>query len=914
MTTRNLEKLFRPTSIAVIGASNRPGSVGSVIMHNLLAGGFEGPVLPVNPKHAAVAGVLAYADVESLPIAPDLAVICTPPEPIPALIEKLANIGTRTAIVLTAGLDKAMTPDGRTVKQAMLDATHKHIFRILGPNCLGLLVPGIKLNASFAHLPATDGKIAFVSQSGALCTVVLDWAAENGAGFSHFISLGECADVDFGDVIDYLANDISTRAILLYIESITSGRKFMSACRAAARNKPVIVIKSGRGGAGAKAAASHTGALAGADDVYDAAFRRAGMLRVDEIGALFSAVETLTRAKPQKGERLMMMTNGGGLGVMAADALGTHAVEIPELAEATIAALNKALPSTWSHANPVDIIGDAPGERYTAAARALLDDPSCDALLVMHAPTAIASSVEAAEAVIAVARDSKKNVLASWAGGKAVAPARKRLREAGIASYDTPNDAIRGFMDMVEYRRNQKLLMETPPSVPTNITYAPDVARKIVAARLANGRDLMTEPESKAVLAAYGIPTVETHIVHSPEEAAAKAREMGFPVALKILSDDISHKSDVGGVDLFLKNADAVRIAAEDMLKNVAQLVPEATIQGFTVQRMASRPGAYEVIVGAASDPVFGPVILFGHGGTAVEVIGDRSVALPPLNMTLALDLIQRTRISKLLAGYRDKPSVDMDMLCQTLIHISQMIIDNPEIAELDINPLLVDENGVLALDARIKVSRKTKRPGLAIRPYPKSLESDVTLSGGELLHIRPIRPEDEPAHVEFLSKLNNEDIRFRFFGQVRELPHSEMARLTQIDYDREMALIAKSCTDAGEGETVGVVRTVTDPNNERAEFAIIVRSDLKGRGLGGILLRKMIDYSRGRGTAEIVGQVLQDNDVMLALIRQLGFTTKMIPGENVYEVKLDLVGHAKDPDYLDVATNTPSQSAGGGF
>lgn len=889
MTTRNLEKLFRPTSIAVIGATNRPGAVGSVLMLNLLEGGFEGPILPVNPKHSAVAGVLAYPDIDQLPMAPDLAIICTPADPIPDLIEQLVGKGTRAAIVLTAGLDKAKTPDGRTVKQAMLDATNKHLFRILGPNCLGLLVPGIKLNASFAHLPASDGKIAMVSQSGALCTVILDWAAENGAGFSHFISMGECTDVDFGDVIDYLANDASTRAILLYIEAITNGRKFMSACRSAARNKPVIVIKSGRDGAGARAAASHTGALAGADQVYDAAFRRAGMLRVDDIGELFSAVETLTRAKRQTGERLMMMTNGGGLGVMAADMLGQHNIEIPELSAETIAKLDAALPDTWSRGNPVDIIGDAPGERYTAAAQALLDDPSADALLVMHAPTAIASSVEAADAIISVARNSKKNVLASWAGGKAVGPARKRLREAGIPSYDTPNDAIRGFLDVVEYRRNQQLLMETPLSAPNAVSYEHDEARAIVNARLGNGRDLLNEPESKAVLSAYGIKTVETHVLETAEEAAEIAGEMGFPVALKILSDDISHKSDAGGVKLFLNTAGEVRSAAEEMLNKIGKARPDAAIQGFTVQQMAARPGAHEVIVGVSPDPVFGPVIMFGHGGTAVEVIGDRSIALPPLNMVLARDLISRTRISKLLAGYRDKPAVDMDALCETLIHISQLIIDIPEIQELDINPLLVDEHGVLALDARIQVSRDAKGPGLAIRPYPKNLESEAILGDGQKIFIRPIRPEDEPAHVEFLSKINPQDIRFRFFGQIRDLPHSEMARLTQIDYDREMALIAKLPNGDKEGETVGVVRTITDPNNERTEFAIIVRSDIKGRGLGRILLQMMIEYCSRRGTKEMVGQVLRDNEVMLALTSQIGFTRSLVPGEDAYELKLDL-------------------------
>ncbi len=890
MTTRNLDKLFKPKSVAVIGATNREKAVGSVVMHNLLEGGFEGPVLPVNPKYEAVAGVLAYPDIASLPRPPDLAVICTPPEPIPQIIEELANHGTRAAIVLTAGLKSVKMEDGRTVNQAMLDAAKPSVFRILGPNCLGLLVPGIKLNASFSHLPASEGRIAFVSQSGALCTVVIDWAHENGAGFSHFISMGDGADVDFGDVIDYLASDIHTRAILLYIESITHGRKFMSACRAAARNKPVIVIKSGRFGAGAKAAASHTGALAGADDVYDAAFRRAGMLRVNEIGELFAAVETLTRVRPQRGERLMLMTNGGGLGVMAADALAEHNAEIPELAPETISILDTKLPATWSRANPADIIGDAPGERYTATAEALLQDPSTDALLVMHAPTAIASSVAAAEAVINVAKESRKNVLASWSGGKAVAPARKLLRDAGIPSYDTPNDAVRGFMHMIEYQRNQELLMETPPSVPNNINFATAAARLVVENRLANGRDMMTEPEAKAVLDAYGIPTVETHIVQDSQEAADKASEMGFPVALKILSDDITHKSDVGGVDLFLSNADAVRNAAENMLKNVRKLMPDAAVQGFTVQRMATRPGAHEVIVGVAPDPVFGPIILFGHGGTAVEVIGDRAVALPPLNMTLARELIARTRISKLLKGYRDQAAVNLDVLCQTLVQISQLIVDIPEIAELDINPLLVDENGVLALDARIRVARGSSGPGLAIRPYPKHLETDVSIDSGERLHIRPIRPEDEPAHIEFLSKLTPEDIRFRFFGQVGELPHSQLARLTQIDYDREMAFIAQTQgTDGSPVETLGVVRTVTDPSNDRAEFAIVIRSDIKGRGLGNILLQKMIDYCRDRGTRQMIGQILADNKAMLGLARQLGFQSKAIPGESALEVVLDL-------------------------
>lgn len=888
MTTRNLKSLFSPRSVAVIGATPRKNAVGSVVMHNLLEGGFEGPVLPVNPNHESVAGVLCYPDIESLPKPPDLAVICTPPETVPGVIDELGKRGTRAAIVLTAGLHLTTLADGRTAKQAMLDTAKPYLFRILGPNCLGLLVPEISLNASFAHVPAMPGRIAFVSQSGALCTAVLDWARLHGAGFSHFISLGECGDVDFGDVVDYLASDIRTNAILLYIEAIEHGRKFMSACRAAARNKPVLVIKSGRFGAGAKAAASHTGALAGADNVYDAAIRRAGMLRVYDIGELFAAVETLTRAKRQVGEKLAVMTNGGGIGVMAVDELAERGGVTAELSPETIAVLDKVLPATWSHANPVDIIGDAPGERYRDAAEALLAAPEVDAVLVMHAPTATASSVEAAEAVIDVAKKTKRNLLTSWVGGEAVTPARKLFRDAGIPSYETPGDAVRAFMHTIDYRKNQELLMETPISVNGHTTPATAAARLVIESRLANGGDMLSEPEAKAILDAYGIPTVETHIARSPEEAADIAEKMGYPVALKVLSDDISHKSDVGGVDLFLDGKRTVLRAAESMLATVARRMPEAKVQGFTVQRMAMRPGAYEIIAGVTTDPVFGPIVLFGQGGTAVEVIGDRAVALPPLNMTLARDLIERTRISKLLKGFRDQPPVDMEKLCAALIQLSQLVIDIQEIVELDINPLLVDDDGVLALDARIRVSRDGRADRMAIRPYPQALEETMRLADGKKIMVRPIRPEDEPAHVEFLSKLSPEDIRFRFFGQVSDLPRSQLARLTQIDYYREMAFIAKHTNGNGD-ETIGVERTVTDPNNERAEFAIVVRSDLKGQGLGNSLLTKMIKYCRSRGTAEIIGQVLADNRAMLGLADRLGFERRKLPGEPVYEVTLKL-------------------------
>ncbi len=895
MTTRNLDKLLHPRSIAVVGATTRHGAVGNIVMRNMLSAGFEGPVFPVNPKYEAVAGVLAYPDVASLPKAPDMAVVCIPPEPIPNVIAELGARGTRAAIVLTAGLEAVETETG-TALTDMLKAAQPHLLRILGPNCLGALVPRAGMNASFAHLPAEEGNIAFVSQSGALCTAVLDWAHLNGVGFSHLISLGNADDVDFGDIVDYLASDPYTSAILLYVEAVTHGRKFMSACRAAARNKPVLVVKSGVAAEGARAAATHTGALAGSDRVYDAAFRRAGMLRVEDIDELFAAVETLARARVRSGERLAILTNGGGIGVMAMDSLVTSGGVPAKLSDETVDRLDAVLPSTWSHANPVDIIGDAPGSRYAAATRILAEAKECDAMLVMHAPTATADSVEAAQAVADVARETKPTVLTSWVGGQAVAPARALFNTHGIPTYNSPRRAVQAFMHMVNYRRSQDMLTETPPSVPHGIVRTVDTARLVVEARLANGSRMLSEPESKAVLAAFGIPTVETHIVRTAAEAATQAAAMGFPAALKVLSEDISHKSDVGGVALYLENAQAVEAAATKMLDNVRERRPEAHVQGFSVQRMIERPGAHEVFMGVTDDPVFGPVIVFGHGGTAVEVIDDSAVALPPLNMALARDLVAQTRISRLLAGYRNRPPVDMDKLCMALIQLSQLIVDVPQVREVDINPLLVDENGVLALDARIRVAQSTARGGsqLAIRPYPEALEETAHLRSGRTVLIRPIRPEDEPEHNAFFAMLQPDDIRFRFFGQVRALPHTQMARLTQIDYDREMAFIASAEDEHGKPETLGVVRTVTDPNNERAEFAIIVRSDLKRQGLGRALLDKMIRYCRQRGTDRMIGQVMGGNTGMLKLATEMGFESHRLSEQDVVEVTLPLRGGAE--------------------
>ena len=869
MTIRNLDALFAPRSVAVVGASNRPHSVGAVVTRNLLRGGFEGAVMPVNPHEAAVAGVLAYPDVASLPRVADLGVVATPPETVPAIVEALGRAGTRAVVVLTAGLKQPGQPD---LEAATLAAARRHGTRILGPNCVGLLVPGIGLDASFAHVPAAPGRLAFVSQSGALCTAVLDWARSHGVGFSCFVSLGNSIDVDVGDVLDYLSGDAGTGAVLLYVEGLVEARKFMSAGRAAARNKPVIVIKSGRLLEAARAAASHTGALAAADDVVDAAIRRAGMLRVERIADLFAAAETLARAHPLWGRELLIVTNGGGPGVMATDALLAGGGRLAAVSPATRAKLDAVLPQTWSGANPVDLVGDATHRRYGDAIHALRDDASDAGLLVLHAPTALVSGEEAAKAVAEALSGAPPRgvVLTSWLGGGGAEPARRILREAGLPTYDTPEDAVRAFLQMVAHRENQDQLLETPSRSVVSAPPDASTARAVLTRALNQEREWLSQAEAMSVLEAYGIPAVDTRIADDAAHAVRLARELGFPVALKILSPDVLHKSELGGVALDLEDAGGVEAAAEVMVRRLRSERPDARLEGFVVQRMERRRGALELIAGATTDPIFGPVLLFGQGGTAVEVLADRALALPPLNVNLARDLVRRTRVARLLDGYRDRPPIDHAALSETLVRICQLVVDLSEIREIDVNPLLADERGVVALDARIRIGPPGERVPLAIRPYPAELEEKLTLPGREVVTARPIRPEDEPAHRAFFERLDRDDVYFRFFNMVREMPHSQLARYTQIDYDREMAFIAyRSGTP---DETLGVVRAVTDPDNERAEFAVIVRSDFKGKGLGKALLLKLIHYCRARGTRRLAGQVLDNNRAMLGLAHDLGF------------------------------------------
>jgi acetyltransferase len=887
MSIRNLEQLFNPASVALIGASTKPNSVGAVATRNIFAAGFQGDIYLVNPKCAAIDGHPCFADIAGLPKAPDLAVITTPPDSVPEVISQLGARGTKAAVVITAGFGEEGSARGQALRSAMLEAARPHLLRIVGPNCFGLMLPRVDLNASFIHVNPLPGRLAFVAQSGALLSTVVDWATHRRIGFSHLVSLGDMTDVDFGDMLDYLGGDSHTRAILLYIESVTHARKFMSAARAAARIKPVIVVKAGRYGESAMAAASHTGAMAGSDAVYEAAFRRAGILRVNDLEALFDAVSTLGMLQPIAGDRLAMLTNGGGLGVMATDTLIYKQGNLARLSEATMERLNAVLPPTWSHGNPVDIIGDATAQRYSDALAALMKDPGVDAVLVMNCPTAIGGGAEAAQAIIEAVKPRPSQprrcgVLTCWIGEGAAAAARQMFHEQGIPSYETPTKAVRGFMQMVRYRHSQAMLMEVPPDIPEEFTPDLHAVRHIIESVLTQKRSWLLETEAKAVLAAYGIPSVPTIPADTPEEAARIASQMDGPVVLKVLSNDILHKSDAGGVALNLESPDAVREHAAWMREHFQKEALATDALQFSVQPMIHRAHAHELIVGMHVDPQFGPVLLFGHGGTATEVILDRSLGLPPLNMNLAREMITDTRIYRLLAGYRGVPGANLADLAVTLVKVSQLVCDVPQIVELDINPLLCDPQGVLALDARLRVQPTDEPAGqrLAICPYPKELEQKISLPDGQTLLLRPIRPEDEPAFQRFFATLSPEDIRLRFLHPMKLMPKTMAARMTQIDYDREMALILTDGNGRQGGDLLGIVRVNADPDNEKAEFAIMLGSGRTGLGLGPMLMRCIIDYARDRGIKQIFGEVLFENRPMLALCKALGFNRRNDPDD----------------------------------
>lgn len=892
--------MFKPGSVALIGVSPTPRTVGAVLSANLFRSCFAGGIFQVNPNYDTIDGIRCYPDVSSLPVVPDLAIIATPQNTVPGIVQELSFLGTKAAVIITAGSNgnSQRATDAPDWKQQIVAYAGKYNMRIIGPNCLGIMVPGHCMNASFGHIPPLTGNLAFVAQSGAVLTSVLDWATSRKIGFSHFVSLGDMVDVDFGDMLNYLASDPHTKAILLYIESITDTRKFMSAARAAARVKPVIVLKAGRFEESSQAVASHTGALAGVDAVYEAAFRRAGLLRVMDMEMLFNAVQTLEMTKPLSGHRLAILTNGGGVGVLATDTLMEKKGELAKLSQETLDRLDAILPKTWSRTNPVDIIGDADESRYRDSLSILLEDKGVDAILVMNSPTAITSSTACAKSVAEVVEQKssawyRPMIVASWVGEGSALEARNIFREKRIPCYSTPSEAVRGFMQMVRYQQNQKMLTETVPNIPYDFATQTDTVRQLILKAQEEKREWLADDEVMEVLTAYDIPVLATYTARSPEDAAEKARAIGKPVALKILSTEIPHKSDVGGVVLHLTTPERVQSEAEDMLKSIQVLKPDAAIQGFLIQPMVVRSHSRELIIGMFDDSHFGPVLLFGHGGTAVEIMQDKALALPPLNRPLAREVMGRTKIFSLLQGYRNTPAADLDSIALTLVKVSQLVCDIGEIAELDINPLLADENGVLALDARIRIApeKADAESRLAIRPYPHDLEERLTSPDGQPILLRPIRPEDENGLQELFAAMSPEDVRMRFLHPMKAMSHDLAARMTQIDYDREMALVLEA--DQGPDNNrklLGGVRIIADANNEEAEFAIMLRQDVRGKGLASLLLQRIIDYSRNRGIEAIYGDVLCENKPMLKLAKTFGFSIQLDPDDSaIRQIRLDL-------------------------
>ncbi|HQS82371.1 MAG TPA: bifunctional acetate--CoA ligase family protein/GNAT family N-acetyltransferase [Thiobacillus sp.] len=883
MPQHYLHPLFNARSVAVFGASEREDSVAGILFRNLRHAGYKGAVYPVNPKHETVFGERCYASASELPAVPELALIATPAPTVAAIMDACGERGIRHAIVLSAGF-REVGAAGVALEASLTAVAKKHGIRFIGPNCLGIQRPSIGLNATFSQGATLSGDLALVSQSGAICTAMLDWAETNGIGFSSVISTGASADLDFGEILDYLASDTQTRGILLYIEGIRDARRFMSALRATSRFKPIVMVKVGRHAAGSKAVQSHTGALVGSDAVFDALVRRAGVVRVNTILQLFASARALSTHIQPGGNRLAIVTNGGGPGVMATDLAVELGVRMAELSPATIEALNAVLPANWSQANPLDIIGDATAERYRAAVAACLADDNVDGVLAMLTPQAMTRPTEAAAAVIEVAKTSSKPVLTCWMGEAQVFEGRRLFKQAGIPYFTTPEPAVEVFSFLSAFYENQRQLMQTPG--PLSQQAAPDAegARLIIESALAHGRHLLNEVESKALLAAFHIPIAQTLIARDPMEAMLMAQQMGFPVAMKINSPDITHKSDVNGVRLGLSSGQAVRSAFGEMLADVKRLRPDATLEGIVVEPMAARPHAREVLLGMTSDPVLGPVIVFGAGGVDVEAFRDRAVTLPPLNRYLARDLIQRTRVATLLGSFRNRPPVDMDALENVLLRLSEMVCELPWLEELDINPLLVDEHGALALDARIVIAPRVPmadRYGhMAIHPYPAHLVTHWQLPSGHDVVIRPIRPEDAELTQGFVKSLSAESKYFRFMDAVSELSPVALARLTQIDYTREMALLALTEIDGREVE-LGVARYAINPDGESCEFALVVNDQWQKQGIGHKLMDVLMDVARSRGLKVMEGEVLKTNRPMLNLVEALGFRIEPHPEDD---------------------------------
>jgi acetyltransferase len=877
MSVRNLNKIFHPRSVVVIGASRTPNSLGYTVMRNLKEGGFTGPVYAVNPKYRRIGNGKCYAGVADLPEAPDLAVICTPAKTVPDVVRECGERGIYGLVILSAGF-REIGGDGELLEQAIRNEAQKFDgLRILGPNCLGLMAPHALLNASFANATPAKGHIAFLSQSGALCTAVLDWAIKEKIGFSNFVSVGNMLDVGMGDLIDYFANDRYTESIILYVESITEAREFMSAARAFARRKPIIAYKAGRFAESAEAAASHTGAMAGVDAVYQAAFRRAGIVRILEMADMFYCAELLAREKLPRGPRLSIVTNAGGPGVMATDALLERKGVLARLNQKTIETLDEALPPTWSHRNPVDVIGDASPARLASALTSVLGDEGVDAALVVFAPQAVSKPTDSARAVIKVAKASPKPVLASWMGGVSMTQGVDLLTEAGIPAYSTPEQAVRAFMYMVEYARTREVLYETPRDIPMEFKLDRGKLRAVFNTILSEGHDTLTESTSKALLEAYEIPVAKPYAARSVEDAVQFAQRIGFPVAMKVMSPEITHKTDVNGVALSLANEDAVRRAFERIVTAAREKRPDAHVEGVTIQPMITHPTGYELIVGAKRDPVFGTVLMVGTGGTAAEVFKDRALELPPLSERLARRMLESLRSWPLLQGYRGRPAVNIDRLIEVLMRLSYLVADYPEIAELDVNPLLVTPQDAIALDARIILDHESLlhpvRPysHLAIRPYPEEYTRIAKLKDGRRVLLRPIKPEDEPMWHELLASCSQQSIWFRFRYLFKQTTHEMATRFCFIDYDREIAIVAE-LEENDRRRLIGVGRLVADADRTDAEYAVLVADAFQEAGLGSILTDYCLEIAKEQGIRKVFAETTPDNPRMIELMKHRDF------------------------------------------
>ncbi|MCU7941311.1 MAG: bifunctional acetate--CoA ligase family protein/GNAT family N-acetyltransferase [Candidatus Thiodiazotropha sp. (ex Cardiolucina cf. quadrata)] len=893
MQSHYLTSLFSPKSIAMFGASDRKNSVGEVVFKNLISSGFKGDIYPINLKHDKVQGIKAYKSIEAINKPVELAVVATPAKTIPAIVQACGEHGVKTMVILSAGFRESGTA-GRRLEDKIVELAKDYGMRFIGPNCLGLIRPDQGINITFGNNNAVPGNLALVSQSGAICTAILDWAEVNDIGFSTVISTGIGADLDFGDYLDFLVSDPMTDSILLYVEGIKDARRFMSGLRAAARIKPVIVLKVGRHAAGAEASMSHTGALVGSDETFSTALSRSGVLRVETISQLFSAAKALSSRYRVYGDRLAIITNGGGPGVMAADRASDLNIELAEFNDQTIDALNKVLPDVWSHGNPVDIIGDAPPERYRAAVDICLNDPGVDGTIVILTPQAMTEPEEVAKALIDLADSHKKPILTSWMGGKQIETARKLFKDARLPSFRTLENAVDAFSYLSSYQKNQRLLLQTPAkSSRRHIQPDTEGARLIIESALSEQRKILTEPESFALLGAFRINAVRNGIARSANEALILAESIGFPVAMKIYSPDISHKSDAGGIRLNISNAQVVRSTYRDLIEQVKETRPEANVEGVTVEQMYQSPNGRELLIGIVRDPVFGPVISFGSGGTAVEVMGDSAIALPPLNRSLASDLIDRTKAAKLLSQFRHMPPANREALIDVLLRVSTMACELPWIHEMDINPLIVDDQGAVAVDARIRVDfpRPSTDPyhHLAIHPYPVNLVNSTQLPNGTNIVIRPIRPEDADLEQTFTRQLSDEAKYFRFMSSIQELTPEMLTRFTQIDYHNEMALIA--VTEDGNHEIeLGVARYVINPDKKSCEFALVVSDQWQRQGIGHKLMHQLMEVARDRGLEKMEGEVLSNNFKMLDLMKSLYFHISTSPDDNsIKQVVIDL-------------------------